>query len=86
MTINNDCTTISFFKRYSRGIVNYLSDIEGKITVYYDFITSDAIMYVEGNIENNATNLTKLRSLVNGNSISINIVQRYQQLWLPFNS
>ena len=41
-------------------------------------------MYVEGNIENNATNLTKLRSLVNGNSISINIVQRYQQLWLPF--
>lgn len=86
MTINNDYTTISFFKRYSRGIVNYLSDIEGKITVYYDFITSDAIMYVEGNIENNATNLTKLRSLVNGNSISINIVQRYQQLWLPFNS
>lgn len=86
MTISSDYTTISYFKRYSSDIVNYLSNIEGKITVYYDFRTGDAIMYVEGDIEDNATNLTKLLSLVDRNSISINIVQRYQQLWLPFNS
>lgn len=84
MTISSDYTTISYFKRYSSDIVNYLSNIEGKITVYYDFRTGDAIMYVEGDIEDNA--ITKLLSLVDRNSTSINIVQRYQQLWLPFNS
>ena len=84
MTINNDYTTQSFFKNYCNDLYNYLIDIEGNITVYYDFYSCNAIVYIKGNIEDSKTNLKKLLSLSDRDDIEIHIIQRYQQLWLPF--
>lgn len=84
MTINNDYTTQSFFESYCKDLYNYLINIEGKITVYYDFDSCKAIMYIEGDIEDNDTSIDKLLSLSDVDGLEIYIIQHYQQLLLPF--